>query len=169
MLSVVHNYYYLFALLLIHSLRTSMCLLIFIHAFRHFRWPGGRGQLSCLFRGPHQVQGHFPWPWNLIYNPQNLLYLSGRSWFQFSMRAATWYWSLEAPGRQAANIVCIHEWSKIQYVNKSIVKRSLIGLLRWVIGPLVDLSGFHCSYDIGRWQRKYQLSNDHKILKCFGN
>ena len=72
--------------MLIPSLRTSMCLLIFIHAFRHFRWPGGPGQLSCLFRGPHQVQGHFLWPWNFIYNPQNLLYLSGRSWFQFSMR-----------------------------------------------------------------------------------
>ena len=71
--------------------------------------------------------------------------------------------------RQAANSVCIHEWSKIQYVNKSIVKRSLIGLSRWVIGPLMDLSGFHCSYDISRWQRKYQLSNDHKIRKCFGN
>ena len=47
---------------------------------------GGRGQLFYLFREPHQVQGHFPWPWNIIYNPQNLLYLSGRSWFQFSMR-----------------------------------------------------------------------------------
>ena len=62
-----------------------MCLQVFIHAFRHFQWPGGRGQWPCLFRGPHQVQGHFPWPWNFIYNPRNLLYLSERSWFQFSI------------------------------------------------------------------------------------
>ena len=64
-----------------------MCLQIFIHAFRHFRWQGGGwGQWPCLFRQPHQVQGHFLWPWNFIYNLRNLLYLSGRSWFQFSIR-----------------------------------------------------------------------------------
>ena len=28
---------------------------------------------------------------------------------------------------EAAIGVCIHEWSKIQYVNKGVVKRSLIG------------------------------------------
>ena len=32
-----------------HSLRTSMCLLIFIHAFRHFRWPGGGGANDPAF------------------------------------------------------------------------------------------------------------------------
>ena len=48
---------------------------------------GGRGQWPRLFRRPHKVQGHFPWPWNFIYNPRNLLHLSGRSWFQFSIRA----------------------------------------------------------------------------------
>ena len=41
--------------------------------------------------------------------------------------------------------VCIYEWSKIQYVNKGIVKPSLIGSLTLVIGPLADLSGFHSS------------------------
>ena len=65
-----------------------MCLQVFIYAFRHFRWLGGRCQWPCLFRGSHQVQGHFPWPWNFIYNPWNLLYLSGRSWFQFSIRVS---------------------------------------------------------------------------------
>ena len=50
----------------------------------------------------------------------------------------------------AAIGVCIHGWCKIQYVNKGIVEGSLIGSLTSVIGPLVDLSGFHSSYEIGR-------------------
>ena len=87
MLSVVLNYYYLLALLIIHSLRTSMCLQIFIHAFHHFPWPGRRGWWPWLFRRPHQVNSHFPYTWNFIYIPQKLLYLSGWSWFQFSMPA----------------------------------------------------------------------------------
>ena len=62
--------------------------------------------------------------------------------------------------------VCIHQWSKIQYVNKAVVKRSLIGSLRWVIGPLLDLSGFHRSYEISRRQWKYWQSNAHEICKC---
>ena len=99
MLSVVHNYYYLFALLLIHSLRTSICLLIFIHAFRHFRWPGGRGQWSCLFRGPHQLQGHFPQPWNFTNFPWKLIYLSGWSWFQFSIMAWRPLWKKLTSGK----------------------------------------------------------------------
>ena len=70
-----------------------MCLQVFIHAFRHFQWLGGRGQWPCLFRGPHQVQGHFPWPWNFIYNPRNLLYLSGRSWLEFSIRGLMGQWT----------------------------------------------------------------------------
>ena len=49
---------------------------------------------------------------------------------------------------EAAIGVCIHEWSKIQYVKG--VKWSLIGSLKWVIGPLLDLSGFHSSYGISR-------------------
>ena len=73
--------------MLIHSLRTSMCLLIFIHAFRHFRWLGGQGQWSCLFRRPHQVHGHFLQNWNFTNNPWKLLYLSGWSWSQFSIMA----------------------------------------------------------------------------------
>ena len=84
MLSVVQNYY-LLALLIIHSLRTSMCLQIFIHAFRHFPWPGLWGRWPWLFCQPHLVQGHNPHPWNFIYNAQKLLYLSGWSWFQFSI------------------------------------------------------------------------------------
>ena len=69
---------------------------------------------------------------------------------------------------EAAIGVCIHEWSKIQYVNKGVVKRSLIGSSTWVIGP-ADLSGFHSIYKIGRRQRKYRLSNAHEIRKYFGN
>ena len=65
--------------------------------------------------------------------------------------------------------VCIHEWSKIQYVNKGVVKRSLIGSSTWVIGPLANLSGFHSIYEIGKRQRKYRLSNAHEIRKYFGN
>ena len=42
-----------------HFENFNMCLQVFIHAFRHFQWPGGRGQWPCLFRGPHQVQGNF--------------------------------------------------------------------------------------------------------------
>ena len=84
MLSVVH-YYYLLALLIIHSLRTLMCLQIFIHAFRHFPWPGPRRRWPWVFRRPHQVHGHFPYTWNYIYILQKLLYLSGWSWFQFSI------------------------------------------------------------------------------------
>ena len=68
-----------------HSLRTSIGLQIFIHAFHHFPWPGRWGRWSWLFSWPHQVHGHFPCPRNFIYNPQKLLYLSGRSWFQFSI------------------------------------------------------------------------------------
>ena len=70
---------------------------------------------------------------------------------------------------EAAIGVCIREWSKIQYVNKGIVKRSQIGSSTWVIGPLADLSGFHSNYEIGRRQRKYRLCNAHEIRKCFGN
>ena len=58
---------------------------------------------------------------------------------------------------EAAIGVCIHEWSKIQYVNKAVVKRSLIGSSTWIIGPLADFSGFHCSYEMGRRPRKYWL------------
>ena len=65
--------------------------------------------------------------------------------------------------------VWIHEWGKIQYVNKGVVKRSLIGSSRWVIGPLADLSGFHSRYEIDRRQRKYRPSNAHEIRKCYGN
>ena len=60
-------------------------LQIFIHAFHHFPWPGWQGQWHWLFRCPHQLHGHFPHFWNFIYNPQKLLYLSGWSWFQFSI------------------------------------------------------------------------------------
>ena len=52
-----------------------MCLQIFIHAFRHFPWPGRWGQWPWLFRRPHLVHGHNPHSWNFIYNPQKLLYL----------------------------------------------------------------------------------------------
>ena len=38
-----------------------------------------------LFHRPHQVHGHFPHPWNFIYYLQKLLYLSGWSWFRFSI------------------------------------------------------------------------------------
>ena len=65
--------------------------------------------------------------------------------------------------------VCVHKWSKIQCVNKGVVKRSLIGSPRRVIGPLPDLSGFHSIYEIGRRQRKYRLSNALEIRKYFGN
>ena len=65
--------------------------------------------------------------------------------------------------------VCIHIWSKIQNVNKGVVKRSLIGSSTWVFGPLADLSGFHSSYEIVRRHRKYRLSNAHEICKYFGN
>ena len=41
MLSVVHNYYYLLALLIIHSLRTIMCLQIFLLSATFHDW-GGR-------------------------------------------------------------------------------------------------------------------------------
>ena len=64
--------------------------------------------------------------------------------------------------------MCIHEWSKIQYVNKG-VKRYMIGSSTWLIGPLADLSGFHSSYEIGRRKRKEQLSNAQEIRKHFGN
>ena len=67
----------------------------------------------------------------------------------------------------AAIGVCIHGWCKIQYVNKGIVEGSPIGSLTSVIGPLVDLSGFHSSYEIGRRLQKYRQSNAHKIRKCF--
>ena len=70
---------------------------------------------------------------------------------------------------EAAIGVCIHEWSKIQHVNKGVVKRSLIGSSTWVIGPLADLSGFHSIYEIGRRQQKYRPSNAHEIRKYFGN
>ena len=70
---------------------------------------------------------------------------------------------------EAAIGVCIHEWSKIQYVNKGVVRRSLIGSSTWVIGPLADLSGFHSIYEIDWRQRKYRLSNAHEIRKYFGN
>ena len=80
-LSFVLNYYYLLVLI-IHSLRTSMCLQIFIHLSATFqdRWP-------WVFHPPRQIHGHFPHPWNFIYYPQKLLYLSGWSWFQFSIPA----------------------------------------------------------------------------------
>ena len=45
----------------------------------------GRGQWPWFFRRPQQVQGHTPHNWNFIYIPQKLLYLSGWSWFQFSI------------------------------------------------------------------------------------
>ena len=70
---------------------------------------------------------------------------------------------------EAAIGVCIHEFSKTQYVNKDVVKRSLIGSPRRVIGPLADVSGFHSIYEIGRRQRKYRLCNAHEIRKYFGN
>ena len=47
----------------------------------------GRGQWPWLFRRPQQVQGHILWGWNFINYPQKLLYLSGWSWFQFSIPA----------------------------------------------------------------------------------
>ena len=54
--------------------------------------------------------------------------------------------------------VCIYEWNKIQYVNKGVVKPSLIGSSRRVIGPLAELSAFLCSYEIGRRQLKCGLT-----------
>ena len=63
----------------------------------------------------------------------------------------------------------IYEYSKIQYVNKGIIKRSVIASSRREIGPRADLSGFQSSYEIGRRQRKYRFSNAREIRKCFGN
>ena len=83
MLSVVHNYYYLLTLLIIHSLRTSICVCKYLYMVSvTFDDRGGVGPMTH-FRGPQQVQGHIPWPWNCINNPQKLLYLSGWYWFQF--------------------------------------------------------------------------------------
>ena len=84
LLSVVHNYH-LLTLLIIHSLRTLRCLQIFIHAFRHFPWPGRLGRWPWLFHRHHLVHGHNPHPCIFIYNPQKLLYFSGWSWSQFSI------------------------------------------------------------------------------------
>ena len=81
---VVHNYY-LLALLLIHSLRMSICVYKYLYMLSaNFDDRGWRDQWPYLLHRPHQVQpqGHFPCPWNFIYNPQKLLYLSW-SWFQF--------------------------------------------------------------------------------------
>ena len=68
-----------------------MCLQIFIHAFHHFPWLGQRGRWHWLFRRPHQVHGHSPLPRNFIYNPQKLPYLSGWSWFEFSIPDWRWH------------------------------------------------------------------------------
>ena len=82
------NYYFLLAFLLIDSLRTSICVCKYLYMLSAtFDDQSGPGQWPCLFPLPHQVQGHFPWPWNFIYNPWKLLYLSGWSWFQFSIQA----------------------------------------------------------------------------------
>ena len=58
-----------------YSLRNT-CFPKLLITRRWGRWP-------WLFRQPHQVHGHFPHPWNFIYNPQKLLFFSGWSWFQF--------------------------------------------------------------------------------------
>ena len=64
-----------------------------LYIFRGNRWceyffyHGQWGQWPWLFRQPQQVQGKLPRPWNCIYIPQKLLYLSGWCWFQFSIRA----------------------------------------------------------------------------------
>ena len=59
---------------------------------------GAAGPMSLpdgwLFHRPHQIHGHFPHHWNFVYNLQKLLYLSGWSWFQFSIPARN---SAQAP------------------------------------------------------------------------
>ena len=86
MLFVVHNYYYLLALLLIQSLRTSICVCKYLYMILPLSMTGGgQGRWPWLFRRHHQVHGHFPHPWNYIYYPLKWLYLSGWSWFQFSI------------------------------------------------------------------------------------
>ena len=71
---------------------------------------------------------------------------------------------------EAAIGVHMYSWmGKLQYVNKGVVKLSLIGSSRWVIGPLADLSGFLRIFEIGSRQRKYRLINAHEVRKYFGS
>ena len=81
----------------------------------------GRGQWPLL-RWPQQVQGHIPWPWNCINNPQKLLYLSGWHWFKFSMRESyqTYPWKsrMYSHNYHTVNSVgdghnCIHTYTRM--------------------------------------------------------
>ena len=107
-----------------------MCLQIFIHAFRHFPGPGQLGQWPWLFRRLHQVNGHFPHPWNFIYNAQKLLYLSGWSWFQFSIPVS----KLSSISRFGKNTHILrisnsvtHLWSYTNTAIADIIRNSLPG------------------------------------------
>ena len=87
--SVVHNYNYLLALLLKHSLRTSICVCKYLYmvsdtnsVFHHFPL---RGRWPWLLCRPHQVHGHFKQPWIFMYYPWKWLFLSGCWWCQFSI------------------------------------------------------------------------------------
>ena len=62
MLSVVHNYYYLLALLIIHSLRTSICVCKYLYMLSvTFDDQGGAGPMTLTFPstsadpGPHST------------------------------------------------------------------------------------------------------------------
>ena len=65
---------------------------------------------------------------------------------------------------EAAIVVWIYDWNKLQNESKGVVKRSLIVSSGWVTGPLADLSDFHSTYEIGKKQRKYWLSSAREIL-----
>ena len=87
MLLVVHNYYYYsLALLLIHSLRTSICVCNIYTCFLPLSMTGAAGPMTLTFPSPSPC----PWPLSAalkfyIYYPLKLLYLGGWSWFQFSI------------------------------------------------------------------------------------
>ena len=89
MQSVVHNCNYLLALLLKHSLRTSICVCKYLYmvsntnsVFHHFPL---RGRWPWLLCRPHQVHGHFKQAWIFLYYPWKWLFLSGCWWCQFSI------------------------------------------------------------------------------------
>ena len=74
---------------------TENALSILIVIFTHNSNKPGPQTESCVFSAVVRPQGDPNSSCPLwAYNPQKLLFLSVRSWFQFSIMAHSWYWTI---------------------------------------------------------------------------
>ena len=103
----------------------------------------GTGPMTLPFPWTSPGPGWVPWPWNFIYNPRNLLYLSGRSRFQFSIRD----WARHnktgrlKPGTSTSDTWCISETRLGKSTHISMISNSVTHLQSYTNSAIADIAG----------------------------